>query len=373
MAAYTESLATALSSRDHEVHVLSCAPGQPHDDRNDGGVRIHFRSRVRLPGLGAILRAPQAVERLEAALSCWRQTKRLGLDFDVVEAPDWMAEGLGLVLLGPVPLVAHLHSPLRVFDSPANGDSRWDTWLSDVMERTAVRRARLVTSPSLLLRDTLALARWFRAQEVRVVRNPVDVSAWSCAAPVSATGPVVLLVGRLEQIKAPEVAVEALHLLAREIPGVEAVFLGGSNGERDGRPYGEWVRRYATRLGAPCRFVGTVERHQLDRWYARARLLAVTSWYESFHMGALEAMAAGRPVVCTSQTGIAELLVETAAGTVVRPGDPVALAEAMRPFLTDRQRAAVAGEEAQRLVQEHCSGERIAVERERLYEEVQRC
>jgi glycogen(starch) synthase len=81
-------------------------------------------------------------------------------------------------------------------------------------------------------------------------------------------------------------------------------------------------------------------------------------------------MAAGRPVVCTSETGVAEILEGTVAGAIVPPDDPEALAAALAPYLSDASLAAEAGARARELVSMHCSPERIAEERERCYREV---
>jgi hypothetical protein len=48
------------------------------------------------------------------------------------------------------------------------------------------------------------------------------------------------------------------------------------------------------------------------------------------------ALAAGRPLVCTSATGNAEMIAGSLAGRVVSPGGPVALADALRPYLIDQ-------------------------------------
>ena len=78
-------------------------------------------------------------------------------------------------------------------------------------------------------------------------------------------------------------------------------------------------------------------------------------------------MAGGRPVVCTSNTGLAEILDGSGAGAVVPPDDPGALAAALRPYLADASLAAEAGTRGRELVRRICSPDRIAAERERCY------
>ena len=56
---------------------------------------------------------------------------------------------------------------------------------------------------------------------------------------------------------------------------------------------------------------------------------------ESFSMATLEAMACGVPVVATRNGGIPEVLADGETGTIVPPGDPAALAGAIRAYATD--------------------------------------
>jgi glycosyltransferase involved in cell wall biosynthesis len=87
-------------------------------------------------------------------------------------------------------------------------------------------------------------------------------------------------------------------------------------------------------------------------------------------MVALEALASGRPVVCTRTTGTTEILEGSGAGAIVPPNDPAALAEGLRPFLSDAGIAAAAGEKARELVRTECSPDRVAERREECYADV---
>lgn len=363
---YVKVVAPALASRGHEVHVLSCVRGQRCSDYLDGTVSIHRRGQIRLWGLGRLLIAPKAASRLSTAISCWLAYRKLQTAFDVIEIPDWMGEGLLLAMFGSSPLVAHLHTPIRILAKYGETSPGWDILLSDLLERAAVRRAQVVTSPSRLISSKLQNDRWVRGGTA-IVRNPIDYSQWGEIPAPQSTGPVVLFVGRLDRLKGPEILLRASATLRKTVPGLTVVFVGRADGTQDGLPYLDWLKKKANDLGVECQFVGTVHRGDLRAWYARARLLVVPSLYDNFPMVALEGMASARPVVCTSSTGIAEMIEGTGCGEVVPPGDPEALAEAMQRYLTDASLAAVAGSVARDLVRKHCAPERIAEEREAYY------
>jgi glycosyltransferase involved in cell wall biosynthesis len=368
---YVRSLAPALAARGHEVHVLSCLGGQPRRDYRDGPVWVHERGKARLRlGVRRLLGGSETWERFVSGISCWVEEAKLRVPFDVIEIADFGAEGLLLGLGRRKPLVAHLHGPLRLTQRYSGVEPQRDTRLADWLERTTVARADLITSPSDLVSRDLWEARWLRGGPARTIRNPVDVERWAEVAPVRNSRPLILAVGRVEHLKGPEVLVEAAVRLVKEAGDVEVVFVGRSSGERRGLQYRDWIAKLASHLRAPCRFVEQVPRSKLRSWYEAARVVAVPSLYESLSMSGLEAMASGRPLVCSSSTGVAELVAGSGAGTVVPPGSPDLLAGALLPYVLDPDAARTAGGLGRQLMRDTCSPEQIAEQRERCYREV---
>ena len=358
--AYVGSVTPALVARGHTVHVLSCMPGQERSDVVERGVHVHRRGELRLRGLDRVV-PREVAQRVRRLISCWVEWRRLGERFDVMEVPDWMAEGL---LIRGTPIVAHLHTPIKLATRGSGLHVTRAVRAADLLERMAVRRARLVTAPSRLIVESLR--GWLRSGvEARVVPYPVDLDQWAGVPPVADGRPAILCVGRFESRKAPEVLVDA----AAALPEAEVVFVGRGYQYRDGLPYREWLERRAAAAGVACRFVEQVPRHELPQLYAQARVLAVPSLYDNFPMVALEALASARPVVCTDATGTAELLDGSSAGAVAPAGDAGALAAALKPFVSDLEVAAAAGQEGRRLVAAKCSPERIAELREACYED----
>lgn len=368
IAAYTATIAPALAARGHDVHVLSCAPEHAHRDDHESGVWWHRR---RLVGGDRALnfgRFRQTALRLATAASCRRALGRLQASFDVIESPEWVAESLLLRGKTSAPVVVSLHTPLHIlfgFDVPRfHSDLR----IADRLERAAVRRAAAVTSSSRLLAETLTADGWLQKTPA-IIPLPVDAGAWESLPSVASTEPEVLVVGRLEPRKAPEVAVQAAAMLAEEVEGVRVTFVGRSRGWREGRGYGEWTAALAERTGAPARFVPQLPHHEMREQYAKARVVAVPSLFESFSLATVEAMACGRPIVYTSKVGAAEILRGTDAGSEVATNDPQALADALRPYLLDADHAARAGATAREIARSRCAPDIIAEQRERCFED----
>jgi len=74
-------------------------------------------------------------------------------------------------------------------------------------------------------------------------------------------------------------------------------------------------------------------------WFARGDVVVVPSRVEPFGNVAVQAMLAGRPVVASRTQGLAEIVKDGETGLLVRPDDPVALADAIAELLDDPARA----------------------------------
>ena len=95
-------------------------------------------------------------------------------------------------------------------------------------------------------------------------------------------------------------------------------------------------------------FVGRVPQDQLVPYYAAADLLALPSFYESFGLVGLEALACGTPVVATPVGAMESIITHTIAGHIVANGSSRSLAQGIetvlaraRPDDADRIRATV--------------------------------
>lgn len=361
---YVAVQARALAAEGHDVHVLSCVRGMESRDYVDEGVLIHRRGQPTLRGVGRIAR--ETVWRLHTAFAAFLEYRRLGLRFDVIEAPDWAAEGFLFALLRSGTLVAHLHSPL-VFIYAGNGRRLgWDDRVASWMERTVVQRAHAVSAPSLFITRELQVSGWLARPDVHLIRHPIDLDRWASGS--IDTPPRVLTVGRVEPRKAPEVVVEAAAELLEAVPELELVFLGRSNYLHQGRAYREYVSELAQALGVSATFYDPIPRDQLVDSYRSARVVVLPSAYDNFPMAGLEAMAAGRPLVCSSDCGLAELVEGTKAGATFCPGDVGGVASALLPFLEDEGVAREAGQRARELVERECAPESVTSDRIAVYE-----
>jgi glycosyltransferase involved in cell wall biosynthesis len=153
---------------------------------------------------------------------------------------------------------------------------------------------------------------------------------------------VVGWVGRMTGVKRTDDVLEALRLLRER--GVDAVLLMVGDG-----PDRDHVEQRASELGIVrhCLFLGYQE--DVSGWYRAFDAMILPSANEGTPVVAIEALAAGCPVVATSVGGVPDVVREGVDGFLVPMGDTEALAERLARLAEDpalRARMGAAGRES---------------------------
>jgi D-inositol-3-phosphate glycosyltransferase len=154
--------------------------------------------------------------------------------------------------------------------------------------------------------------------------------------------PVLLFVGRIQPLKAPDVAVRALAELGR--PDAILLVVGGASGS-EGSSEEQLLRDLVQELGlaAQVRFVPPQPHHILSTFYRAADAVVVPSRSESFGLVALEASACGVPVVASGVGGLLTLVDHGETGYLVPDRDPAVFAHYLREIIEHPSHAAALG------------------------------
>jgi glycosyltransferase involved in cell wall biosynthesis len=100
---------------------------------------------------------------------------------------------------------------------------------------------------------------------------------------------------------------------------------------------------------------------------AAADAFVLPSRSEAFPNGAIEAMAAGLPVVASATGGLLDLIDDGRTGLLVRPDDPAALAQAIEALIVSPARASALAAAARDEIARRYSFERMVRAFEDLY------
>ncbi|GAB1509893.1 glycosyltransferase family 4 protein [Actinophytocola sp. KF-1] len=261
---------------------------------------------------------------------------------DVVHAHDWLVAHPAIALADyfAVPLVATIH---------ATEAGRHSGWLSQSLNQQihsvewwlANRADALITCSTAMRAEVSHL---FEVTDMAVIHNGIYPQGWRpSAASVRAAreryapdgAPVVVYFGRLEWEKGVQDLLAALPRVRRAFPGTRLVIAGQG---RQASALVEQARKLRVRRSVD--FAGHLPDRALKALLAAADVVVLPSRYEPFGIVALEAAAAGAPLVASTAGGLAELVVDGETGLSVTPGDVDGIVAAVRTVLTDPPAAA---------------------------------
>jgi D-inositol-3-phosphate glycosyltransferase len=162
---------------------------------------------------------------------------------------------------------------------------------------------------------------------------------------------LLLFVGRIQPLKAPDVLLRAAARMVEDDPALRGrlmvAVVGGPSGSARARP--ERLQKLATDLGIAdlVRFEPPCPQAELAEWYRAADITVVPSHNESFGLVAAESQACGTPVVAAAVGGLRTAVRDGESGVLVDGHDPADYAAVLarlgaEPRLRDRlSRAAV--------------------------------
>ncbi|NLT55944.1 MAG: glycosyltransferase [Actinomycetales bacterium] len=259
-----------------------------------------------------------------------------------------------LLRLLRVPYVVQTHG--MVVPSP-----RRSAWAFDrLLVRGAMRRA---ATGFVLTGEELDGVRALGFGDLPVEILPNGVPTADLPAEGADGPPEVLYLARLHECKRPVRFVEAAQLLLAR--GVDADFtlLGPDEGELPAVTAAIARRPELTRVsyGGVAPMAGSLAR------IARASVFVLPSARDAFPMVVVEAMSVGVPVVVTEACGLAPMIAEAGAGTIVPADDPAALAAAVEGLLADPALARKSGENGRALVDRSLSIEAVGRRLEESY------
>jgi glycosyltransferase involved in cell wall biosynthesis len=198
--------------------------------------------------------------------------------------------------------------------------------LRSLVQRAKVRQADLLVCISAVFRDHLVRDYGFPLEATIVVANPVRLERFEPTDRPVGHPPIVLVLGRIAARKGIESVVAVARTLLER--GVEARIriVGGPS------LWSDYTKLLDDLPAENCDYAGALDGPEIPRELARSDVLLQASNYEPFALTVAEALAAGVPVVATSEVGAIEG-VERSVTSEVAPGDVEAMADAIVELL----------------------------------------
>jgi len=297
---------------------------------------------------------PEFVDGVEA------HRRAEGLEYDLIHGHYWLSGVAGLALRESwgVPFVQMFHTLGRLKNSVAKTPAEVEPEIRLSEEDRIVRLADRVVAANVVERAHLAWYYGASTDRIAVIPCGVDTELFRPMPQVEAKrllalppDPLLLYVGRLQPIKGLETLLEAMTAL----DGAAQLLIVGGDQDEPENGHADYLRERVSVLGLRERvsFLGAQPQERLRLFYAAADATVMPSYYESFGMVALEAMACGSPVIASRVGGLTTTVRDGVTGFLVPEGDAGALAERVALLLEDRGRRAQLGREAQRWAAEH--------------------
>ena len=272
--------------------------------------------------------------------------------YDAVHSHYWLSGQVGWLASERwgVPLVHTAHTLAKVKNlALAEGDAPEPLRRVVGEEQVVAASDRLVANTA---EEATQLVELYDADPSRVVTvapgvdlehfRPGEASGARTRLGVPPDAVLLLFVGRIQPLKAPDVLLHAAARMLQRDPGLRdrlvVAVVGGPSGTGLLEPTALQDLAHSLGLTDVVRFETPRGRDRLRDWYAAADAVAVPSHNESFGLVALEAQACGTPVVATDVGGLRTTVRDGVSGLLVPGHGADAWAGALTRAVADRRR-----------------------------------
>ncbi len=376
IARHVQELSEALAQLGVEVHVITAVHPEAPPEAVENGVFLH---RVGTPyhpqddfmaWIDALNFAMES--RADALLREWRRAR--ARPSVLLHAHDWMTCPAGRALKHRyrIPLIATIHATEHGRHGGIHSDlSRtihqieweltYEAWRvivcsgfmqSEVRQVLNVPWDKLDVIPNGIRAEKFAFE--FPEEERRAFR----------ARYAQPEEPLIFFVGRMVREKGVQVLLQAFPMVKAQFPQARLVIAGGGY-----RQHLEAFVRFL-RMESSVQFLGFIPDEELLKLYRVVDVAVYPSLYEPFGIVALEAMAAGVPVVVSDAGGLREVVQHEWTGITTWAGNPESLAWGIARVLEDPAGAHKRALRAQKVVRQQFNWRRIARQTQAVYKRV---
>jgi D-inositol-3-phosphate glycosyltransferase len=267
--------------------------------------------------------------------------------FDLIHSHYWLSGQVGWLSSERwrVPLVHSMHTMAKVKNLElADGDTP-EPEIRIIGEQQVVDIASRLTANTSDEADQLVDLYGADPSRVDVIHPGVDLQTFTPGDKDAARQRVglspdefiVLFVGRIQPLKAPDILVKAVAQARANRPDlkVRAVICGGPSGSGLDKPTALMDLTRELGITENVTFLSPTSRDGLADLYRAADVTMVPSHSESFGLVAVESQACGTPVIAAAVGGLRTAVAHNVSGYLIDGHDPRAYAAAIERFADD--------------------------------------
>ncbi len=327
MSVYVRETAKELGIKGHLVDIFT-----QHNAGNQEPV-IHLYDNVRLIRLAGGTHQNidksslyEVLPKLLNELKSFRIKENIA--YDIIHSHYWLSGVLGLELQSSWNanhlITYHTIGAVKNLTCPTENASE----LRLAKEKILAKQCDRIIVPTQ--KDKEYLIQYYDApcDNIRIVPCGVNLDRFKPQDKISARrqlvlpidDPIILYVGRFTPIKGLDRLFKSFSCMTR--PSGARLLMVGGDGKRSRMSQHLKAKAKAFHIQDRLMFAGRVDQKILPQYYSAADVLAVPSYYESFGLVALEALACGTPVVTTAVGAMEAIVKNGITGYVATDSDP---------------------------------------------------
>jgi D-inositol-3-phosphate glycosyltransferase len=320
MNVYIRQVAQELSKRGIYVDIFT----RYHDPNEPQVVKLAERARVIHISAGPFSadKADIPYHLPEFVCGLLDYTNQEGLSYDLIHSHYWLSGRVGTILARhwDIPHVASFHTLAEIKRRARVGESEPEERV--LGEAKVIQSADSIVAFSQHERDAMIRLYDAPGQKIEVIPCGVDAELFQPSDQELAkrklglqNSKVVLYVGRLEPLKGVDILLRAMAQLEQG-DQVKTLIVGGN---LDEDPEMDRLKSLSHELGISTQvsFLGRLDQRELPTYYNAADICVVPSYYESFGLVALEAMACGTPVIASRVGGLPTIVKDGFTGYLI--------------------------------------------------------
>ena len=357
MSVYVREMARELGRKGHHIDIFTQHNVGKHDPL------IHLYDNVRLVHLSGEKRGNMAKSSLYEVLpQLFNELESFrikeNITYDIIHSHYWLSGVLGLKLQSSWNayhlITYHTIGAVKNLTCPTENASE----LRLTNEKKLAKLCDRIVVPTQ--KEKEHLIRYYHApvDKIRIVPCGVNLELFKPMDKLSVRRQlafhvddlIVLYVGRYTPIKGLDRLFKAFRNLTH-LSHLRLVLVGG-DGQHSPMLRQLQSKAKALHIENHLMFTGRVAQETLPQYYSAADVLVVPSYYESFGLVALEALACGTPVVTTSVGAMEDIVKDGITGYVAKDADPQPYARLIETILLKQQQNGVSPSEIRSSVAE---------------------